>query len=322
MGGDAAPDVAVKGGILAERDFPEIELIYVGDQKRLEALYAQHQGPKSHPHIVHASQTVDMGDTPLGAIRDKPDNSISKAVQLHKEGKAQAFVSAGNTGACVAAATLTLRMLEGIQRPGIACSFPSAKGTCLVLDCGANVNARPRHLLDYAVLGKAFRKYVQGKDQVRVGLLNIGEEDAKGNDFTKECFELLSKHRDRLNFIGNVESRDIFRGDVDVVLCEGFVGNTLLKGAEGLAKMLMGGIKGVLTNSLKTKMAALLLRKELRGFAAGFDPNLVGGAPLLGVNGHVVISHGSSTYIGIRNAVRTARDMISGDLNANIQKML
>lgn len=322
MGGDAAPEVCVRGGILAERDFPEIELIYVGDEKIILELYARHQGPKARPLVVHASEVVGMNDAPLNGLREKPDNSISKAMALHKEGKAEAFVSAGNTGACAAAATLMLRMLEGIQRPGIACSFPSAKGSCLVLDCGANVNARPRHLLDYAVLGKAFRKYVQGKDQVRVGLLNIGEEEAKGNDFTKECFELLSKHRDRLNFIGNVESRDIFRGDVDVVVCEGFVGNSLLKGAEGLAKMLMGGIKGVLTTNLRTKVAALLLKKELKGFASGFDPNLVGGAPLLGVNGLVVISHGSSTYIGIRNAVRTARDMIRGNLNANIQKML
>lgn len=322
MGGDKAPDEVVAGAILAERDFSDIQIIYVGQEDRIRESYARQAPDRPIPSILNASEIVDMGDKPVDALRTKPDNSILRAVELHKKDEVQAFVSAGNTGACAAAATLKLRMIEGVQRPGIACSFPSRSGSCLLLDCGANVNARPRHMLEYAVLGRAFRRHVHGLDEVRVGLLNIGEEAAKGNDFVKESHDLLSEHADAVGFVGNVEARDIFTGDVDVVVCEGFVGNSLLKGSEGLAKFLFEMIRDNVTRTPVSKLGGLLLKSSFGEIRKKADPNEFGGAPLLGVNGHVVISHGSSSAWGIRNAIRTARDMVSSDLNENIRQLL
>jgi glycerol-3-phosphate acyltransferase PlsX len=322
MGGDRAPEEIVKGAILAEQDFPDVEIVYFGDRQLIEKYYLQYASAGREANIFHSEHVIQMHDSPLSALKEKRNNSISRAVEYHKNGDARAFVSAGNTGACVAAATLQLRMLPGVQRPGIACTFPSQTGHSLVLDCGANVNARARHMMEYAVLGRAFRRLLHQKENASVGLLNIGEENAKGNDFTKEAHELLSRHREMINFIGNVEARDIFNGSVDVVVCEGFVGNSLLKGAEGLSKLFFSEFKNVVTQNIFSRLGGIFMKKGLLELKRKGDPNEFGGAPLLGVNGHVIISHGSSSAWGIRNALRTAREMILGDLNGQIQKEL
>jgi glycerol-3-phosphate acyltransferase PlsX len=322
MGGDNAPDEIVRGAILASRDFPDVDIICVGDEDILTKTFKKIDSSFPLPEIVHSSYAVKMDDSPMMALREYPDNSISKALDLNRDGLAQAFVSAGNTGACVAAATLMLRMVKGVQRPGIACTLPSKGRNTLVLDCGANVNARPRHLLEYAILGGAFLKYVHKKENVKVGLLNIGEESVKGNKLIKETYELLEAQKERLGFIGNVEAGDIFNGDVDVVICEGFVGNSILKGAEGLGKFLFSSIKDSVSSSLRAKLGAALMMGSLKSVKKSADPNEYGGAPLLGVNGNVIISHGSSNAWGIRNAIRTAREMIEVGFTENIENLL
>jgi glycerol-3-phosphate acyltransferase PlsX len=322
MGGDHAPGEIVRGGIMATKDFPDLEIVYVGDKDSITRIYKESLPAASLPEIVHTTYAVKMNDSPLLALRENPDNSISKSLDLCRDGVVQGFVSAGNTGACVAGATLMLRMVKGVQRPGIACSFPTAGKKSLLLDCGANVNARPRHLLEYAILGSAFLKFIDKRENVKVGLLNIGEEAAKGNDFVKETYELLQQNKERIGFIGNVEARDLFSGEVDVIVCEGFVGNSVLKASEGVGKMLMDNMKDIFKSSLRGKLAAALVKDSLYELKSKCDADAHGGAPLLGVKGNVIISHGSSSAWGVRNAIRTAHEMIEVGFNENLQDLL
>lgn len=322
MGGDKAPEEIIKGGILAAKDFKDLEIIYLGDQEKITEVFRRVDSTLALPEIIHTTYSVSMNDSPLSALRENPDNSITKAIHLNRDGLAQAFVSAGNTGACVAGATLMLRMVKGVQRPGIACTLPSEGQNTLVLDCGANVNARPRHLLEYAILGRAFLNFVHKKENVRVGLLNIGEEAAKGNEFVKETYELFLSNRDRIGFVGNVEARDIFDGSVDLVICEGFVGNSILKASEGLGQMFFNSIKEAVNSSMKAKIGGAMLKGALMEVKKRGDPNEYGGAPLLGVKGNVIICHGSSSAWGIRNAIRTAREMIEVGFNEHLEDLL
>ena len=232
MGGDAAPVEIVKGAVAAARFYTDHEIILVGDQDRIQSELSACGATLDNISVVHASQVVGMNESATVAVRKKADSSITKGVKLVAEKAADAVVSAGNTGATVAASSLFLRTLEHVKRPGIAVSIPTFHGACMVIDAGANIQCKPAHLMQYGVMASVFCKYVLNIEKPRVGLLNIGEEDAKGNELVKETFALLSSTN--LNFVGNAEGRDVFDGKFDIVVCEGFVGNVLLKFAEGL----------------------------------------------------------------------------------------
>jgi phosphate acyltransferase len=311
MGGDHAPQVIVEGAVAAARDFG-VEVILVGQEEVIRrcftsgnsgALASGSAGGQLPPgvSIHHASQVVEMGEEPIVARRKKPDSSCAVATQLHADGKADAVLSAGNTGVAATEALFRLKRIPGIERPGIATVFPTATHPCVVIDTGANAECRPKHLADFAVLGAAYVHTVSGiipgidakphGELPTVGLLSIGEEETKGNDLTKASFKLLKENADkgRYQFFGNVEGRDISYGTVDVVVCDGFVGNVVLKVAEGFAKTFGGELKKALMRDARSKAGALLLKPSLEKFKARFDYTGFGGAALLGVNGVCII---------------------------------
>jgi phosphate acyltransferase len=317
MGGDFAPGAVVEGAVLALRDFKDIsELFLVGDEERVRAECERHGPVDSRITFLHASQIVDMTDSPVEGVRKKKDSSVSRAVDLVKEGRAQAIVSAGHTGAAVAATTIKLRPVEGVERPGIATVMPTEHNLFVLIDAGANIDAKPVHLLQYGIMGSLYSKYVLGYDNPRVGLMSIGEEDLKGNDLTKETFKLLE--RSTLNFVGNVEGRDVFEGKVEVIVCDGFVGNVVLKTAESLATAFFRWLKTELTRTPIRKAGAYLAKDAFLAIKRKTDYAEYGGAPLLGVNGVCIISHGASSAKAIRNAIRVARESINNQLTHHI----
>lgn len=306
MGGDFAPHEIVLGAIEAATTQAGVETIYlVGDQAAIEAeLSAAGTWPRDKLEIVHATEVVGMEESPATAVRRKKDSSINRAVELVKSGQAQAVFSAGNTGAAVASTTLKLRMLEGVDRPAIATVVPSPHSPFVLLDAGATPDCTPRMLVQFAAMGAIYAQEALGIENARVGLMSIGEEDAKGNEITKEAFRLLEKTH--LNFIGNVESHDTFEGAVDVVVCDGFVGNVVLKTAESAAKAVTTWIKGEVHRRWLYKLGALLMKGAFENIRERADPAAYGGAPLLGVNGFCVIGHGSSGAKAARNGIRFA----------------
>jgi glycerol-3-phosphate acyltransferase PlsX len=267
--------------------------------------------------VVHAPEVVRMDDSPAAAIRSKRNSSINVAVGLVKKGEAKAVVSAGNTGAVVASTVLKLRTLPGIERPGICTAFPSPNGHFVLLDAGSTVDCKPIHLVHYAVMGDVYQRHVLGIEKPRIGLLNVGDESVKGNDLTKQTFKLLSE-LDHLNFIGNVEGHDLFTGRVDVVICDGFVGNVVLKTCESLANMLGDILKSSLQKNWMRKLGYLLSRNAYRELRSIADHAEWGGAPLLGVNGVCIIGHGSSCPRAVRNAIRVAGEFVQHQVNDHI----
>ncbi len=321
MGGDFAPAAVVEGTILALRKYQDIqELFLVGDESGVRA-ECQRFG-KLDPRItfIHASQIVKMSDSAMDGVRRKKDSSVSRAVELVKEGRAQAIVSAGHTGAAVAATTIKLRMLEGIERPGIATVMPTEHNLFVVIDAGANIDAKPIHLLQYGIMGSLYSKHVLGYENPRVGLMSIGEEDVKGNDLTKETFKLLE--RSTLNFVGNVEGHDTFEGKVEVIVCDGFVGNVVLKTAESLASALFRWLQGELTQTPIRKAGGLLAKNAFRNIRRRTDYAEYGGAPLLGINGICIIGHGASSPKAVCNAIRVARESIANQLTHHIVEQI
>jgi glycerol-3-phosphate acyltransferase PlsX len=304
MGGDHMPHVPVEGAVMAVKDFPDVHIILVGDEGQITAELAKHEYPKDHISIVHASEIIDMGEAPTTAIRQKKDSSIVVGTNLVKNGEAAGFVSAGSTGACMAASLLKIGRLKGVKRPPIATVFPNIKDQTVVLDAGANVDIGPEEMVQFAIMGSIFAERILKKPNPRIGLLNIGEEEHKGNKLTHETYPLLQTAP--INFVGNVEARDIFKGDVDVVVCDGFVGNVVLKTAEGTAD--------VIFKSPMAKLGAIFLKSALRGVKARLDYTEYGGAPLLGLKGVSIISHGSSNAWAIRNAIRIARESMVNNL--------
>ena len=301
MGSDRSPAVEVEGavGALLELD-GDLEMILVGDRDAVEAELARHaDAPRDRIKIVHAPQRIEMGEAPAQAIRRKTDSSIVLGLQMHKRGEVDAFISAGSTGAMMAGSLMILRPLPGVDRPAIGTFFPSAGTPTLVLDSGANVDVRPVHLLQFALLGTIYAQDVMGVDSPRVGLLNIGEEPEKGNELAVEAYPLLAESP-HLNFVGNVEGRDVIRGACDVLVCDGFVGNVLLKFYESVA--------GFVIDLLRKEGAAdeQAVDKVLRTL----DYAESGGAPLLGVNGVSIICHGGSPPRAIHNAIRVARQAV------------
>ncbi|HEX5726997.1 MAG TPA: phosphate acyltransferase PlsX [Longimicrobiaceae bacterium] len=299
MGSDRAPAVEVEGAVGALSDHPDLGIIFVGDRPAIEAELAKHPGvPRDRYEIVHTTQVIDPGEPPAQAFRRKPHSSIVVGIKLLKKGIVDAFLSAGSTGAVMAGSVLTLRPLPGVDRPAVGAAIPTESGRCFLIDAGANVDTRPQHLVQFAHLGTIYAQDLMNLENPRVGLLNIGEEPEKGNEQSVETHQLLST-APRLNFIGNVEGRDVVRGACDVLVCDGFVGNVLLKFYESMGEFFSRTIRRVFEEA--AAQTELLERVYAR-----LDWTTTGGALLLGVNGSVVICHGGSPPNAIRNAVGLA----------------
>ncbi len=319
MGGDRAPRVVIEGAIQAASIY-DSQLILVGDTRKINKFLRFYDYPKDKILIEHASQAVKMGEPAAASFRKKKDSSIAVGIRLLKEKKADIFISAGNTGAVIAAATLTLKLLPHVERPGIAIVFPTLREPTLMIDVGANIGSKPIHLFQYAVMGDAYVRYILNKQNPSVGLLNIGEEESKGTDFIKDTRALLEKSK--LNFIGNVEARDVYRGKVSVVVCDGFIGNIVLKVTESFAEATTQFLKRELNKRLLPKIGAILSLPAYRAIKKKIDYTEYGGAPLLGVDGAVLIAHGSSNATAIKNAVRVAGEYVKHKVNQHIVEQL
>jgi len=317
MGGDFAPGPIVEGAVSAAGDCESIKsILLVGSPAAIEKVLADHPSVPSCIRIVEATEVVGMHESPAGAVRRKKDSSISRAVDLVKNGEADAVFSAGNTGAAVAATTLKLRTLEGVTRPAIAAIFPTNRKPFVMLDAGANPDASAEMVCQFAAMGAVCCQEVLGAGNPVIGLLSIGEEDAKGNDVTKAAFDLLQ--RSGLNFVGNVESSDLFEGKVDVAVCDGFVGNVVLKTSESVARSLGQWVKEEIEKKLIYKAGAALCRGAFDAIKQRADPAVYGGAPLLGVNGVCIIGHGSSSSKAVGNALRVAAEFVEHGINPKI----
>jgi glycerol-3-phosphate acyltransferase PlsX len=306
MGGDYAPAVTIEGAIETVDDFEGIDIILVGDKTSIKRELDSKRYLPNRISIKHASQVVGMDESPAVAIRKKRDSSISKAIELVKNGEADAMVSAGHSGAVMATSLLFLRASPGVDRPAIATLMPTLKAPFVLIDAGANLHCKPENLFQFGLMGSAYCSAILGRTEPKVALLSIGEEDTKGNDLTKESFKLLKKAG--INFIGNVDGKDIFTGIADVVVCDGFTGNVVLKTSEGLADAIVKILKREIAEQSVGRLGYLLMKSALISFKKRTDYDEYGGAPLLGINGTCIISHGRSTSKAIKNALRVAAD--------------
>ncbi|HZP45911.1 MAG TPA: phosphate acyltransferase PlsX [Candidatus Binataceae bacterium] len=322
MGGDLAPKAAVEGAVRAAADFA-IETILVGDRAAIEAELKQLDTANLPLTIEHAAEVVKMDDSPLESVLTKPESSIHVGLELVHKGAADAFVSAGNSGAVMAAAMAILGSLPGIDRPAIASTVPTTTGLSLLIDAGANTDVKAINLMQFGVMGSVYWKHVAKMPAPRVAILSNGEEESKGTDNTRHAAAMLKKLAPTINYVGYVEGRDINRARADVVVTDGFTGNVALKTMEGFAAFLIGSLREVFEGSLLRKFAFLLIRKKLRALRTRLDPSEYGGAPLLGVNGVTMIAHGSSSAHAIRNAIRAAADeALVRNVNAEIIEVL
>jgi phosphate acyltransferase len=344
MGSDKAPDPEIRGAILAARNL-DVRVHLVGPEDLLRRKYREHlkaqqpegfaglveglaNGANGHNKtdrlpifFVQASEWISMEDKAAQAVRSKRDSSMRVGLKMVREGRADGFVTAGNTGAAMATAKMVLGMLQGVDRPALASILPTEPGTpCVLLDVGANVDSTPQNLIEFAVMGEAYARGVLGVRNPRVGLLSIGEEDSKGNALTRETLPLLRELG--LNVTGNVEGRDLYNGRTDVVVCDGFVGNVALKTSEGLARLVNASLRASLKSTITSQVGALLSQKAFRAFKKRLDYSEYGGAPLLGVRGPCVIGHGSSNDRAIMNGIRVAAEFASQNVNAEIETSL
>lgn len=320
MGGDDAPAINIDGAVAAVQADSDLHVVLVGDEAVLKEKVSRAEYDGSQIEVVHASQFVGMDEKPTEALRKKPDTSIAVCWKLMATKEVSAVVSAGNTGAVVAAGLRTRLFLKGVKRPGIAVCLPTLKGRSVLMDVGANPAARPEHLLQYGIMGKIYSQEILGVETPRVGIMNIGSEDGKGTELVREARQMLSECCIEKHFIGNVEGRGLYQGDADVVICEGFVGNVVLKVSEGMADMMMKTLASQVTDALD-------LEKEKAGrafhdIAKRYQYSETGGAPLLGVDGVCLIAHGSSNSVSIRNALRTAVEFHDKQINAKIIEAL
>ena len=317
MGGDEGPPVVVQGALAAVRENPEsLVVVLVGREDEIRPHLRGYEG--NHIEVVHADEVIEMSEPPATAFRKKKKSSIAVAVNLAKEGRADGVVSAGNTGAVVATALVTLGRLHGVSRPAIAALYPTKKGGTVILDVGANHECTPKNLVQFAVMGRVFAHYHLGIEEPRVGLLNIGEERSKGNDLVRDTYGLLEAAHD-ISFVGNVEGRDIFDGAAEVVVCDGFVGNIMLKFSESIYSFLAHMVREQIRKGTLAKTGALLMRGAFRSVQAQLDYAEYGGAPLLGVNGVAIISHGKSSPLAIKNAILAAAKSVRTEINMHIE---
>jgi len=317
MGGDNAPRVVVEGVAEAVQMFNGINISLVGHEEKLTPLMKKYK-IYNHPQVelVHAEETVHMNESSTVAIRSKKNSSITVAATLVSKGEADALVSAGHTGAAVAATKVKMRMLPGVDRPAIAIIMPAVQGPFILIDAGANIDSKPINLAQFAVMGEAFARLAFSTLRPKIGLLSVGDEDSKGNDLTKETFKLLSKMP--INFVGNVEGNALFNKAADVVVCDGFIGNILLKSTESMAKAAMYWMKEAFTKNPLRKTGAILLKNAFRELKSIGDSEDYGGARLLGVNGICIIGHGSSSAKAIRNTIRVAEESVKFGINRHI----
>ncbi len=317
MGGDFGPPHLVGGAVLALQEYPQIDKLFlVGDTPQIEAELKKNKCNDRRIEIVHSTQVVEMSDGAVQSVRRKKDSSVSRAVDLVKKGDAAAIVSAGHTGAAVAATTIKLRTLPGIDRPGIAALIPSETNIFVLIDAGANSDARPEHLLQYGIMGSVYSRHVLGYKNPSIGLMSIGGEDVKGTDLTKEVFKMLK--RSQLNFRGNIEGHDLFAHPVEVVVCDGFVGNVILKTCESVGDAIFKWLKHELTKNKLRMAGAYLAQNAFRAIRKKVNYEEYGGSPLLGVNGICIIAHGASTPLAIKNALRVAAEAIEQQVNPHI----
>ena len=322
MGGDLAPQAAIDGAVRAARDFAA-EVILVGDRETIKRELAEHRHAGLSISIEHAAEVVAMDDAPLESVIGKPESSIHVGLELVKQGRADAFVSAGNSGAVMAAAMAILGNLPGVDRPAIASAVPTTAGLALLIDAGANTDVKALNLTQFGVMGSVYWKHIGKLAQPRVALLANGEEDSKGTDLTRSAASSLAQLAPEINYIGYVEGRDINRAKADVIVTDGFTGNVALKTMEGFASFLLGNLREVFESGLLRKIAYLLIRKKLSALRTRLDPSEYGGAPLLGVNGVAIIAHGSSSAHAIRNAIRTAaNEALVRNVNGEIVEIL
>ena len=324
MGGDLAPAATVEGAVEALGENRDISVVLVGDEEKISSELEKRDCSGLPISVKHASQVVNMDESPLTALRRKKDSSVRVAIDIVKSDEADAMVSAGNSGVVMATALYVLGKLQGVERPAIAAVMPSLKDNFVLIDAGANVDCRPTQLYQFAIMGEAYAKYIFNIDRPKIGLLGIGEEDAKGNELTKEAFKLIKNSH--VNFIGNIEGQDIFSGEADVVVCDGFVGNIALKVSEGLAETMAKMLKREFLEKVTGKVGSFFIKNGLKSFKKKMDYSEYGGAPLLGISKPCIISHGRSTSKAIKNAVRVAGvfhskgilDIISKEFNRGL----
>lgn len=321
MGGDNAPGEIVKGAVEAVKRWNDIRILLTGQETVLKETLSEYEYPKEQIQIVNATEVIETAEPPVMAIRRKKDSSIVVAMNLVKHGEADAFISAGSSGAVLVGGQVIVGRIKGVERPPLAPLIPTAKGVSLLIDCGANVDARPSHLVQFAKMGSIYMENVIGKKNPTVGIVNIGAEEEKGNALVKETFPLLKACKD-INFVGSVEARDIPAGVVDVVVCEAFVGNVILKLYEGVGGTLIKKIKAGMMTSLRSKIGALLVKPALKATLKDFDASEYGGAPLLGLNGLVVKTHGSSTSKEVCNSIIQCVTFKEQQINEKIRAVI
>jgi glycerol-3-phosphate acyltransferase PlsX len=322
MGGDKAPEAIVSGAVEAARIAKgRFEVVLVGDENEIDTCLQQHHFVKGCPiSVVHASERIEMDESPGQALRKKPNSSISVAMGMHSQGKVDAVVSAGNTGAVLGAALFTLKRLEGVLRPTIGSFLPHESGVCFVVDVGSNVDCKPEQLVQFGLMGSIFFRNVMDIEKPRVGLLNIGEEPGKGNDLVQTAYPLFEKTS--LNFVGNVEGRDILSGQADVIVCDGFVGNILIKFGESLTRMLPFSLKRAVGKNIAGVVGHFLIQPKFSKMLKLFDYQEYGGAPLLGVKGNCIVAHGRSTPHAIRTAIAEAWKMVNENVADRIASQI
>ena len=321
MGSDKAPKPEIEGSILAAKHY-DVRVLLVGREELLRAEMDHHPAAAHLPiEIVHASDVISMHEKAAQAVRSKRDSSMRVGLRLVREGKASGFITAGNTGAAMATAKMVLGTLPGVDRPALAAVFPTSKGTAAILvDVGANVDCKPHNLEQFAVMGDIYSRSIFGIERPRVGLLSVGEEESKGNELTKEAYPLLKALP--LNFIGNVEGRDLYNGHADVIVCDGFIGNIALKVSEGLAETVRFLLKESLQSTITSQVGAMLSKKAFADFKKRLDYSEYGGAPLLGLKGVAIVGHGSSNANAIKNAIRVASQFANTGINPRIEQDL
>lgn len=321
MGGDNAPQSIVAGVIEALRELKEItQITLVGREEIVKQELSHYQTRDLSIVVKDAREVIQMHESPVTAVKTKKDSSLAVATTALKKGEVQALVSAGNTGAVMTSLLMNLGRLKGVLRPAIATLIPTLEGPSILLDVGANVDCKPKHLLQFAMMGDVYAHYILGKTNPKIGLLSIGEEETKGNALTFDTFKLLKESS--LNFMGNVEGRDIINGKVDVVVCDGFVGNVVLKCAESLAEMILHFLKRELSKNLSLKLGAYLTKPAFKKFKKLVDYSEYGGAPLLGINGVCIICHGASSAKAVKNGIRVAAEFIDHQVNLHIEERI